>query len=177
MQYSTSLTRTEKCETGTGFCGNSGVLVNFYAPFSTMSLPIICLVKKEHVWDWGTKQAALEKAKNTGQTDKSSQTLIGGAAILIRCSVTPEGTGWTLRQKKKGVRAPEIWVPTMEGEQKSDRLRQNSTYCQCSQRFCSWNLLVKSKQPITVKTSLPTKGRTDHMSYRPASARGLRLLP
>lgn len=72
MQYSTSLTRTKKCETGTGFCRNSGVLVNFYAPFSTMSLPIICLVKKEHVWDWGTKQAALEKAKNTGQTDKSS---------------------------------------------------------------------------------------------------------
>lgn len=36
-----SLPHTKKCKRGTGFCGNSGVLVNFYTPLSTMSLPII----------------------------------------------------------------------------------------------------------------------------------------
>lgn len=44
---STSLPHTKKYERGTGFCGNFGVLVNIYTPFSTMPLSLIPFSQKE----------------------------------------------------------------------------------------------------------------------------------
>lgn len=76
-------------------------------PPGTMPRSLLPLVKKGHIWDWGSEQqATFEKARILMRPTKALGISLTGLPFELDVSVTPEGRSQTLWQRQQRTECP-----------------------------------------------------------------------